>query len=60
MSDTRIYCEQLRAGARRVLSKLDDAMADLLSAEATVDEVMKADMDNPGELSTTDAAISAS
>jgi hypothetical protein len=56
MSDTRSYYEQLRARARQLTSKLDDAMADLLAVEASVDEVMKADMDNPGELSTTDAA----
>lgn len=56
MSDTRNYYEQLRGRARHLLSKLDDTMCDLLAVESAVDEVAKADMDNPGELSTTDAA----
>ncbi|TVT49670.1 hypothetical protein FNH05_16710 [Amycolatopsis rhizosphaerae] len=56
MSDTRTYYEQLRARARHLLGKLDDTMSDLLAVESAVDEVSKADMDNPGELSTTDAA----
>lgn len=56
MSDTRLYYEQLRGRARQLVDRLDDAMNDLMSADSAVEEVMRADMDNPGELSTTDAA----
>lgn len=56
MSDTRLYYEQLRGRARQLVNRLDDAMNDLMSANSAVEEVMRADMDNPGELSTTDAA----
>jgi hypothetical protein len=56
MSDTRLYYEQLRGRARRLVTQLDDAMNGLMSVESAVDDVMRADMDNPGELSTTDAA----
>lgn len=56
MGDTRFYYEQLRDRARRLVRKLDDAMTGVLLADSAVDEVMKADMDNPGELSPTDAA----
>jgi hypothetical protein len=56
MSDTRLYYEQLRGRARQLVTQLDDAMNGLMSVESAVDDVMRADMDNPGELSTTDAA----
>ncbi|KAA9152915.1 hypothetical protein FPZ12_035990 [Amycolatopsis acidicola] len=56
MSDTRCYYEQLRGRARHLVARIDDVMAELLSVEAAVEEVMQADMDNPGELSTTDSA----
>lgn len=56
MSDTRFYYEQMRGRARHLVETLDDAMTGLLLADSAVDEVMKADMDNPGELSPTDAA----
>jgi hypothetical protein len=56
MSDTQVYYEQLRGRARHLVTRLDDAMTDLMTADTAVGEVMKADMDNPGELSTTDAA----
>ncbi len=56
MSDTRTYYEQLRGRARHLVVKLDDAMADLMAVETAMEEVAKADMDNPGELSTTDTA----
>ena len=56
MSDTRLYYEQLRGRARQLVKRLDDAMNELMSADSAVEEVMRADMDNPGELSTTDAA----
>ena len=56
MSDTQVYYEQLRGRARRLVASLDDAMTDLMSVELAVAEVMKADLDNPGEMSTTDGA----
>ncbi|GAB2973524.1 hypothetical protein LWP59_30435 [Amycolatopsis acidiphila] len=56
MSDTRLYYEQLRGRARQLVDRLDDTMNDLVLVESAVEEVMRADMDNPGELSTTDAA----
>lgn len=56
MSDTRFYYQRLHDRARHLVERLDDAMAGLLLADRAVDEVMKADMDNPGELSPTDAA----
>lgn len=56
MSDTRCYYEQLRGRARHLVSTLDDVVHGLVVAERGVDDVLRADMDNPGELSTTDAA----
>lgn len=56
MSDTRLYYEQLRGRARQLVKRLDDVTNGLIMVESAVDEVMRADMDNPGELSTTDAA----
>ncbi|GAA5159803.1 MULTISPECIES: hypothetical protein [Amycolatopsis] len=56
MSDTQCYYGQMRGRARQLVSKLDDAMNDLVLVEAAVEEVLRADMDNPGELSTTDGA----
>ncbi|TNC23931.1 hypothetical protein [Amycolatopsis alkalitolerans] len=55
MSDTRLYYEQLRGRARQLVNRIDDAMDGLLSVDGAIDEVMRADMDNPGEMSTTDA-----
>jgi hypothetical protein len=55
MGDTRLYYEQLRGRARQLVNRLDDTMNDLVLVERAVDEVMRADMDNPGELSTTDS-----
>ena len=56
MSDTQVYYELLRDRARRLVGSLDDATTDLMAVEIAVTEVMKGDMDNPGELSTTDGA----
>jgi hypothetical protein len=56
MGDTRFFYERMRDRARHLVEKLDDAMAGVLVVDQAVDEVMKADMDNPGELSPTDAA----
>lgn len=56
MSDTRCYYDQLRGRARHLVTTLDDVVHGLVLAERGVDEVLRADMDNPGELSTTDAA----
>ncbi|WP_236788775.1 hypothetical protein [Amycolatopsis sp. GM8] len=54
MSDTQLYYEQLRGRARQLVNRLDDALDGVLAIDRAVDEVMRADMDNPGELSTTD------
>lgn len=56
MSDTRFYYERMRGRARHLVERLDDVMAGLLQADQAVDEVMKADLDNPGELAPTEAA----
>jgi hypothetical protein len=56
MSDTRFYYERMRGRARHLVERLDEVMAGLLQADRAVDEVMKADLDNPGELSPTEAA----
>jgi hypothetical protein len=56
MGDSKDYYEQLRGRARHLVRKLNDVLADLALADHAVDEVMKADMDNPGELSPMDAA----
>ncbi|HVW42711.1 MAG TPA: hypothetical protein VHC18_15300 [Amycolatopsis sp.] len=56
MSDTQVYYEQLRGRARRLVASLDDTTTDLMAVEMALTELMKADMDNPGELSTTDGA----
>jgi hypothetical protein len=56
MSDTRTCYERMRERARRLVEQVDDAMTGLLLADRAVDEVMRADMDRPGELSPTDAA----
>lgn len=56
MSDTRFHYERMRGRARQLVERLDDVMAGLLQADRAVDDVMKADLDNPGELSPTDAA----
>lgn len=55
MSDTRRYYEQLRGRARQLVDRLDDALDGVLSVDRAVDDVLRADMDNPGELSTTDS-----
>ncbi|MTD53626.1 hypothetical protein [Amycolatopsis pithecellobii] len=55
MSDTRLYYEQLRGRARQLVNRLDDAMDGVLAIDRAVDDVLRADMDNPGELSTTDS-----
>ncbi|NKQ56578.1 hypothetical protein HFP15_27240 [Amycolatopsis sp. K13G38] len=54
MSDTKVYYEQLRGRARQLVTSLDDTMTDLMAVEIAINEVSKADMDNPGEMSTTD------
>lgn len=56
MSDTRCYYETVRGRARHLVTTLDDVVHGLVVAELGVDQVLRADMDNPGELSTTDAA----
>ena len=56
MSDTKVYYEQMRGRARRLVTTLDDAMTEMMSVELAVNDVLKGDMDNPGELSTTDGA----
>lgn len=56
MSDTRLYYGQLRGRARQLVKQLDNAMHGLLDAEIAVEQVTRADMDNPGELTTTDTA----
>ena len=56
MSDTQVYYEQMRGRVRQLVVALDDTMTDLMAVELSVTELMKADMDNPGELSTTDGA----
>ena len=55
MSDTKVYYEQLRGRARQLVASLDDTMTDLMAVELAINEVFKADMDNPGEMSTTDS-----
>ncbi|GHF85843.1 3',5'-cyclic AMP phosphodiesterase CpdA [Amycolatopsis bartoniae] len=54
MSDTRMYYGQLRGRARQLVKRLDEAMHGLMAVETAIEDVVRADMDNPGELSTTD------
>ena len=56
MSDTQMYYGQLRGRARQLVKQLDEAMHGLLAVETAIEQVLRADMDNPGELSTTDSS----
>ncbi|WP_236793300.1 hypothetical protein [Amycolatopsis sp. GM8] len=54
MSDRADYYKKLRTRASNLRTELDDGIQAFMTVDRRVDEIGKADFDEPGELSTTD------
>lgn len=56
MSDTTAYYTKLRKRAGKLSERLDGSIKNLMFADSDVNDIGKADLGEPGELSTVDQA----